>query len=92
MDERPELEDVQSDDESDMWERHDQLTSFQGTRLAGREPDRKRVSTRKEVDESLGVTTETSGRENEGSRGDRMRDELKWEWDDRPIFCRVRPG
>ena len=79
MDERPELEDVQTDDESDTWERRDQLTSFGETRLAGHEPDRKRASKQKEVDVSVGVTTETSGRENKDSRGDRMQDELKRE-------------
>jgi len=76
MDEQPELEDIQMDDESDTWERRDQLASFGGTRLAGHEPHRKRAGTRKEVDASEGVTTETSGRGNDDSRGDRMQNEL----------------
>jgi len=51
---------VRSDDESDTWEQRDQLTSFPESQLTSHVLGRKRVTQRKEVDASEGVTTETS--------------------------------
>jgi len=80
---------IRSDDESDTWEQRNQLASLPELQLTKHERGRKRVTRRTEVDASEGGTTETSRRESDDDRGDRVQNEHAQKRDKQPTSAGV---
>ena len=86
---KPEEDDIRSDGESDAWEERDQLISHVPPQLVGNVPNWTCASKQERVNKPVGETTELYRGENGDSRDVETQDELRREWEDRPIFSGV---